>query len=1087
MRRNVIVSVLAMLALLGGVVSGSASAVHQGSKDRRARGSHLREGFVPAVVRANRPAHYIVTMKSDSLAQRIARQGALSVSAQSNAVNAALASQESAIQDIESRGGKLVYRYGRLINGFSAIMKPAQARAVGARKDVESIQPVAKVTPSNESSVPFIGTGKVWNLGVTGKGMKVAVVDTGIDYTHADFGGPGTEAAYANNNPTIVEPGTFPTKKVIGGYDFVGEYYDPFDDNPENDVPLPDADPLDIDGHGSHVSGTCCGNGTKKVGAGVAKDAKIYMYKVFSAGSSTGADTIVAAFERAMDPNQDGSVKDHADVITLSLGADYGDALSPDAVAAQRAVDLGAVVTAAAGNAGNQPSGGSSYITGTPANAEGVISVAADLDQFKANLISVDSPPTDLVDGFVVHQDWSPPITSDITGEVFDTRELDPPAAPDGSPDASDALLCDPVPGSPLDGKIALVFKGSTGSGDCDATTKVFNAQQAGADATILWSGFGGLPFGLGAGEHGDEISIPIVMVSGTDGSIISDTTSTPGTPPDYNAMPTTVTIGGETSMIPGISDWIADFTSEGPARVTNVLKPDITAPGVDITSVGAGTGTGTLTISGTSMATPHVAGVAALLRQIHPRWSPQRIKALIMNHGKTNLLDAVGAGPVSATVQGGGRVQVDRSAKAQSLAWPGSLSFGLWKTTGTTSETRSFNVQNVSGKTHRYKVSTNVRYFDYDPGLTSLRVSAGNGFFKTASFKLKGHQKKKLTVRLTVDPSFISPAEQEYGWYFFNGNMDGLVKIAQKKHGRDKLTIPWHVVPLAAGNTSVEEDSLDLTSGPKSLTVTGNGAGLDHADAYLLGAQDELGTRGEEDVTLVGARSFVGTSVDGTAEGVPDQGDPLLGLTWIDFLTNTDAPTEPVEFVLQSYGNRNTTESLEVDVLIDTGADGIFADPELQADFLAVKLPFDSTVCLFDLSLADPFEDCAASYFPDYSNYNANVLGVVVDAQAIGLSDATSEVSYSLEACNYTYEFPVCDGAGGLDDTGTTWAATLNVTAPALDFEPAVCGGFFGDPSCDSIEVSTGSAGPGDDPLILMIFPNNDSADSAAIVQTQT
>ncbi len=120
--------------------------------------------------------------------------------------------------------------------------------------------------------MPFIGANKVWqSLGAQGQGMTVALVDTGIDYTHKDFGGSGDPADYANNDPNVIEPGTFPTKKVIGGYDFVGSNYDVVDDDPTNDIPRPDSDPLDRDGHGTHTGGTCCGIGVPgKIGPGVA-------------------------------------------------------------------------------------------------------------------------------------------------------------------------------------------------------------------------------------------------------------------------------------------------------------------------------------------------------------------------------------------------------------------------------------------------------------------------------------------------------------------------------------------------------------------------------------------------------------------------------------------------------------------------------------------------------------------------------------------------------------------------------------------------------------------------------------------------
>ena len=269
------------------------------------------------------------------------------------------------------------------MNAFSAQLSAKAAAALAQRADVQSVQPVSIVRMSLDSSVPFIGADQVWeDFGVRGQGMRVAIVDTGIDYTHASFGGEGTVEAYEANDPTFIEPDSFPTDKVIGGFDFVGNDYDVLDADPSNDVPHPDFDPLDSDGHGTHTGSTVAGiNVPGEVGRGVAPKALLYAYKVWDEGNSTD-DVLVAAYERAMDPNQDGSIADAVDVLSFSGGVDYGTLNSMEAMAAQRVVDLGTVFVASAGNSGNQPSGGSAYISGTPSIARGVVGVAASIDQF---------------------------------------------------------------------------------------------------------------------------------------------------------------------------------------------------------------------------------------------------------------------------------------------------------------------------------------------------------------------------------------------------------------------------------------------------------------------------------------------------------------------------------------------------------------------------------------------------------------------------------------------------------------------------------------------------------------------------------
>jgi minor extracellular serine protease Vpr len=1100
MRRSLIVAVGLSLALFvqGAAWSSTQSPTGERHVLRNEGGSRL-DGYVPAVIRARQLSRYFVEMKAPSAADALVRRTGSSVTAPTrDAAAEALQSQESAIGQVRSLGGSVVFRYGILVNAFSAQLSAQAAATLAQRADVRSVQPVGIVQKTLTTSVPFIGAPQVWNqFGVRGQGMRVAVVDTGIDYTHASFGGAGTPAAYDANDPTFIETGSFPTDKVIGGYDFVGENYDVLDDETANDTPRPDFDPLDQDGHGTHTASTVAGIAVPgQVGRGVAPQAELYAYKVWDVGNSTD-DVLVAAYERAVDPNQDGNVSDAVDVLSFSGGVSYGTLNSLEAKAAQRVVDLGTVFVASAGNEGHQAIGGSAYILGTPAAARGVVAVAASIDEFVALQLVINSSsdgtiPTLPDNGIAVHQDWSADLPAGgITDDLFDGREVDP-----ATDDPADAMFCDPLPAGSLTGETVLVYKGSTGAGDCDGTTKVFEAQEAGATAVILVSLFGGLPFGLGPGEHADEITIPALMVSGADGQTLLDEMS-PNEPTTYNEVTVNATISDEPAIIPGFDDAMTDFTSEGPARLTSDLKPDISAPGFNIAAAAVGTGDEAIELSGTSMAAPHVSGVATLLRQLHPNWSPAQIKGVLMNQANRGMKNNDLTTPVSATVMGSGRVDALQSARARSVAWPGSLSFGFAPTPTTWSATRAFRVQNTGGGGHSYTVTAADRYFDFDPAITSLTVSTdGSSFGASRSFSLSPGNTRKVWVKLTLDPSGISELEQEFGWYYFHPNMDGSVRIAQSGGQTDVLRLPWHVAPLATSDNGLSESALDLTAGSDTMELTeGPAAGTSYADLYLLGATEAANSHGEEDLVAVGARSFTGGTIDGTAQGVPTGTDELAELTWQEFLTNADEPTEPVEFGVQTWGVHNTTETLEVDVLVDAGADGVFADEDLQADYLIAKLSGPGgQVCVFDLSLADPFAECAALYFADYSNYNSNLVGLVVDASAIGLTDGAPELAYHVEACTGTFSGDVpgliCDSIGEIDDDTDTWDLTLNATDPALVIDPLVCRGFWDGGACDSgnaITVTTGSAGADDDPSILALFPNDAPERTPTVVTTDT
>ena len=153
-------------------------------------------------------------------------------------------------------------------------------------------------------------------------------------------------------------------------------------------------------------------------------------------------------------------------------------------------------------------------------------------------------------------------------------------------------------------------------------------------------------------------------------------------------------------------------------------------------------------------MAAPHVSGVAVLLRQLHPSWSPAQIKGALMNQAVRGLMDNLLDEPVPATVMGSGRVDAFQSARARSVAWPGSLSYGLAPTPTTWSAVRSFVVKNFDNKPHGYTVTGADRYSDFDPAMTSVRFSLdGTSFGASRSFTLNGGQQRRVWTRLTLDP----------------------------------------------------------------------------------------------------------------------------------------------------------------------------------------------------------------------------------------------------------------------------------------------------------------------------------------------
>jgi hypothetical protein len=463
------------------------------------------------------------------------------------------------------------------------------------------------------------------------------------------------------------------------------------------------------------------------------------------------------------------------------------------------------------------------------------------------------------------------------------------------------------------------------------------------------------------------------------------------------------------------------------------------------------------------------------------------------MNQATQDVTNLDGSGPVPATVMGSGRVQAFESAKATNLATPGSLSLKLQGVSDLTTIVKTVTLRNLDGQTHSYTVSGDVRYTDFTSRFASVRVAVGDEQLAAKrTFDLAGGAKAKINVEVTLSPGDVPKWQQEWGWYYVNPNVDGNVDIVQTDGKGDALHVPWHASALAVADTGVGQSTLDLTGGPGSLDIVGSSTGgLDYADLYLLGAESPQDAGNEADIAAIGARTFVGSSVDGTAEGLPGGTDPFAGIGWLDFLTNDNVPTETVEFGVHTYGTHNTTDTMEIDVMIDVGADGNFADDTIGADALLVLLPGQGsggTVCLFNLP--SDFSACDAVYFAHYPIYNANVIGLAVDAGALGLDDGNHVLSYSVLACTGVFAGDVpqstCDAAGDLDPATGTYDPTIDVTDPALVFSNQVVGGFWKG-AAGPVDVSVGSAAPGDDPGILVLFPNNAPGNQGTVVSTST
>ena len=231
--------------------------------------------------------------------------------------------------------------YIKVFNGISVDASSSDIERIKSSSYVKRVYPNYEVHTTLMDSVPLINADDVWQIQdsqgqlITGKDIKIAIIDTGVDYTHSDLGG-----CFGENC------------KVVGGYDFINNDNDPMDDN----------------GHGTHVASTAAGNGVLK---GVAPDAKIYAYKVLDSGGGGYESQIISGIERAVDPNGDGDFSDHIDIISMSLGGP-GNPEDPMSTAIDNVVDNGVVAVIATGN-----DGPSEQTIGSPGTSRKAITVGA--------------------------------------------------------------------------------------------------------------------------------------------------------------------------------------------------------------------------------------------------------------------------------------------------------------------------------------------------------------------------------------------------------------------------------------------------------------------------------------------------------------------------------------------------------------------------------------------------------------------------------------------------------------------------------------------------------------------------------------
>lgn len=539
---------------------------------------------------------------------------------------------QQASRVVSRSGGREV---ARTVNAVPGVVLSAEKSRLPALARMPEVRAVHRMVPkklANAHAVRLTRTSDAWkSLGRFGDGVRIGVIDTGIDYRHADFGG-----------------GSYPNAKVVGGHDFAGDAYT----GSSGSLPEPDADPLDCEGHGTHVAGTAAGFGVNrdgstyrgsyssvdldalKIGPGTAPRALLYALKVF--GCEGGTDLTAKALDWALDPNGDGDFADRLDVVNLSLGSDFGAADDPDALFVRKLVQHGVVVVAAAGN------GGDFYdVAGSPGNAPEAIAVANSRDAFSM-LDGVEALGERRAGQYSVNFKGA----MDLTAPVVRL--------------SSNVDGCRPIT-EVLAGKIVwLEWDDNDATRACGSGARTDHAWQAGAAGVLLPTTLPVFAAGIAGNAHIPAFQLTAPAAKALRPALEAGTLTAHLTSALKRAVP---------SIEPSIADTITPSSSRSRSSIS------VAAPGDTIFSAAAGTASDGVSLGGTSMASPHVAGIAALLRELHPQWTVAEIRAALTSTaaGVVRTSDGVREAPMRV---GAGRVDGLAALGADVLAL-GDATFG--------------------------------------------------------------------------------------------------------------------------------------------------------------------------------------------------------------------------------------------------------------------------------------------------------------------------------------------------------------------------------------------------------------------------
>jgi subtilisin family serine protease len=761
---------------------------------------------------------------------------------------ATLAQQQAPLsRAIRATGAVIIDSYDTAMNGFLARGTRDQITAIAGLHGVEQVYRAPLYYPSLSHAVPMIGADEVAeNLGFKGRGVNVGIIDTGIDYTHKNLGGSGDPDEYSDilQDPSKPVPAKFPNDKVIGGYDFAGRDYD----GGSAISPKPDVNPIDEAGHGSHVAGIVAGlpNNAANVYHGVAPEAKLVALKVF--GYRGGTNLANSAIEWAIEANMGRRVSGTAariDVLNLSLGSAFASQVQDSVGVVQRAVDAGILVVIAAGNSGDV-----GFIAGSPCAAAKSLCVASTVasggtaDQIQVN------------QGGSIQNIEAMEGSEELSTPISEVGKMQAPLAWFGRACGGDTVNGD------VEGKIVLIERGG-----CEFAEKLLNAAQFKAAGAVFYNDREGL-FTPGATAGVAKTAFPSFMIRQADGERLRQALEG-GAKMDAVLDPA---LKGAVNQ-DYLADTISSFSSRGPAR-NGEFKPNIAAPGSHIVAPYMGTGDKGIPLDGTSMATPMVAGAAAVIIQrlrdqgLAPADKPMNDTAMLtatdvgtflMNYAHADVwrADNRTTSYVPLARSGAGRVDLSRAARGTTIVKTtnmASVNLGIQAFDDTYTHEDTLTLRNLSDKQRRYSVAVEFRdATKVNSGVKYSVLAAGNPVTRinitpnsTQSLKLKT---EAFANQLRRYPIFGGQSamngdgrmhEAEYDAFVVVTEIDGANKPLS---GGDSVHVPIYFLPRGASVITAAPSPIKVSagSGQGPILLSNNGGQPGRAELFGLWAEDPI------------------------------------------------------------------------------------------------------------------------------------------------------------------------------------------------------------------------------------------------------